>query len=99
MIAFDLLVAALRIVSHPLALVGFIALGVVATSGFKAARYGALWALAVQLFEMALHRTSLAPLSILFETGLRAAGGVLISVGVFYLARWLRRHPPTSTRR
>ncbi len=95
----ELFVAALQIVSHPLALVGFIALGVVATGGLKAARYGALWGAAVQLFDMALHPTSLTPASILVETGLRVAGGVIISVGVYYLARWLGRRPPARKSR
>ena len=45
----------------------------------------------VQIFDMALNRSSLAPIPILTNTSLRLAGGVLVSVGVYYLARWLRR--------
>ena len=89
-ILVELLAAALQIVSQPLALVWFIVLGVVAASGWRAARHGALWAMAVQVFEMALHRSSLAPIPILTETALRLVGVVLISVGVYYLARRLR---------
>jgi hypothetical protein len=95
---FDLFVAALQIVSHPLALAGFIALGVVATSVWRAAKYGLMWGLAVQLFDISLGRTGFALEPILFETILRLTGAVIVTVGIHALARWLRRRSARTGR-
>ncbi len=90
----EILVLALRLASEPLALMGFAGLGIVSKSPLHAVRYAALWALTMEIFGLGLGRSAIDPMSIIIETGLRLIGAVIVTLGVFYLARRLRRGKP-----
>ncbi len=92
---FDILVLAVRLASEPLAIIGFAWLGIVSKSPLHALRYAALWALTVQVFDISLGRSAFEPEAILFETALRLVGAVIVTLGIYYLARRLRRGKPT----
>ena len=88
----EIVIAALGLAASPIALVGYIGLGVYAARLWLAIKFGILWGLALQLFAVALGRISiLDPQAIALTTALRLLGAVLITVGVFYLARVVRR--------
>ena len=88
----EILTAALGLAASPIALVGYIGLGVYAARLWQAVKFGLLWGLALQLFAVALGRISILDLqAVALTTALRLLGAVLITVGVFYLARALRR--------
>ncbi len=90
----DLLVLALRLAIEPLALIGFAGLGIVSKTPAQALKYAALWTLTVEIFGLGLERGGLAPGPIVAETALRLVGAVILTLGVFYLARRLRRRRP-----
>ncbi len=88
----EIVTAALGLAASPIALVGYIGLGVYAARLWLAIKFGILWGLALQLLAVALGRISiLDPQAIALTTALRLLGAVLITVGVFYLARAVRR--------
>ena len=88
----EIVTAALGLAASPIALVGYIGLGVYAARLWLAIKFGILWGLALQLLAVALGRISiLDPQAIALTTALRLLGAVLITVGVFYLARVVRR--------
>lgn len=89
--ALELITAAIQLVSNPFALAGFIGLGVYSQSIWQAARYGVLWGAAVQIFVMALGRADLTNVTALaVQCGLRLAGALIVTIGVFYLYRLVR---------
>ncbi len=91
----EVVVAAIDLAAHPVALVGYIGLGVYAGRLWHAIKYGFLWGATLQLFAVALGRISILDVNTLASTTiLRLLGAVLITVGVFYLARALSRPRP-----
>ncbi len=88
----EIIAAALGQAATPFALIGYLGLGVFATRVSQAIKLGFLWGLAIQIFAIALGRASLFHVETLaVNTALTLFGAVLITVGVFYLARLLRR--------
>lgn len=86
-----ILTGAIALAANPWALVGYLALGIYATSLWRAIRYGALWGLAIQLFAISLGSAELFDAGLPIETALRLIGAVIITVAVYYLSRLLRR--------
>ena len=90
MIAY--LTLALELTSNPIALAGYIGLGVYATTTWRAFKYAVLWGLAVQIFALALGRVSFLDLEgLIAQTILRLIGALIVTMGVFYLYRFMRR--------
>ena len=88
----EIVSAAIDLAANPIALVGYIGLGVYAGRVWEAIKYGFLWGAALQLFAVALGHIPMLEFDVVaVTTGLRLLGAVLITVGVFYLARTLRR--------
>jgi len=87
-----LLVAAVQLAANPLALAGYIGLGVYAQRIWQAIKFGLLWALALQLFALASGREDILDADRLaITTSLRLTGALIVTVTVFYLARRFRR--------
>ena len=94
------LLLAISLAANPFALAGYIAIGVVAPSPWRALRYGALWGLAIQLFVVAMGRIDILNVNTAaLTTGLRVAGAALLTLLVYALARLVRRRggPPPGT--
>ncbi len=88
----DIVTAAISLAASPIALVGYIGLGVYAVRLGQAIKYGFLWGAALQLFAVALGRIPVLDVRLVATTtGLRLLGAVVITVAIFYLARALRR--------
>ncbi len=88
----DIVTAAISLAASPIALVGYIGLGVYAARLGQAIKYGFLWGAALQLFAVALDRIPVLDVRLVATTtGLRLLGAVVITVAIFYLARALRR--------
>lgn len=84
---------ALELTASPIALAGYIGLGVYATTPWRAFKYAFLWGLAVQIFALALGRVSFLDLQGLIEqTALRLIGALIVTMGVYYLYRFMRRN-------
>lgn len=89
------LTLALELTSNPIALAGYIGLGVYATTSWRAFKYAVLWGLAVQIFALALGRVSFLDLEgLVAQTCLRLLGALIVTMGVFYLYRFMRRGGP-----
>lgn len=86
----DLLIAAITLAGHPVALVGYIALGVWARSALHAIGYALAWAAAMQLFVTVTEPGMADPAAIAVRLGLRAAGSAVLTLGIFLLYRALR---------
>ena len=87
----QLFVLAIELASNPVALVGYLVLGIYASRLWQVLKYGFLWGLAIHFFAIALGRTELPTNEMLaIMTALRLAGAVIITVAIFYLARALR---------
>jgi len=87
----EFLVLALSLTTNPFALVGYIGLGVFATSTWRAFKYAILWGLTIQIFSLALGKTSFLDLGDLaLLTVLRLVGALIVTLGVFYLYRAMR---------
>lgn len=87
----EIVILAVSLAANPFALAGYIGLGVYATTWFRAVRYGFLWGLAVQIFDMALGDTNVLDVEALaVQTGLRLVGAVLITLAVYSLYGLLR---------
>lgn len=87
----EFLVLALNLTANPFALVGYIGLGVFATSTWRAFKYAVLWGLTIQIFSLALGKTSFLDLGDLaLLTALRLLGALIVTLGVFYLYRLMR---------
>ena len=85
----ELLVAAIALAAQPVALVGYIMLGVWARTWFHAIGYAAAWALAMQLFVLVTGGFA-DPFAIAVQFGLRAAGAVVLTLAIYLLYRALR---------
>lgn len=89
----DFLALALSQNTNPFALAGYIGLGVYATSTWRALKYAVLWGLTIQIFVLALGKTDiLAWKDLVFETGLRLVGALIITMAVYYLYRLMHGH-------
>ncbi|MBO6781940.1 MAG: hypothetical protein JJ899_01485 [Alphaproteobacteria bacterium] len=87
----EILTLALALTASPFALVGYIALGVYATTTWRAFKYAIMWGLTIQIFSLALGNTSFLDLGDLaVKTGVRLVGALVVTMGVFYLYRALR---------
>ena len=88
----DVVAAAVAQAATPFALIGYLGVGVYAGRVWEAVKLGLLWGLAIQVFAVATGRISLLRVEALaVNTGLKLGGAVLITLGVFYLARLVRR--------
>ena len=87
----QILSTAVALAANPFALIGYIGCGLAATTVWKALRYGVLWGLAVQVFVVSVGNAPLFDAGLPFQTALRLLGAIIITVGVHYLARALRR--------
>lgn len=87
----EFLVLALDLTANPFALAGYIGLGVISTSTWRAFKYAILWGLTIQIFSLALGKTSFLDLGDLaLLTALRLVGALIVTLGVFYLYRAMR---------
>ena len=87
----EILNLALALTASPFALAGYIALGVYATTTWRAFKYAILWGLTIQIFALALGRVSFLDLEgLAIQTVLRLFGALIVTMGVFYLYRALR---------
>ena len=76
------LTLALELTSNPIALAGYIGLGVYATTTWRAFKYAVLWGLAVQIFAVALGRVSFLDLEgLIAQTCLRLIGALIVTMG------------------
>lgn len=87
----SILSAAVTLAANPFAMIGYIGFGLAATSVWRAIRYGALWGLAVQVFVVSVGNAPLFDPGLPIEVALRLLGAIIVTVGVYYLARALRR--------
>lgn len=88
----DFLALALSQNTNPFALAGYIGLGVYATTTWRAFKYGVLWGLTIQIFVLALGKTSILDWEgLALETVLRLAGALVITMAVHYLYRMMQR--------
>jgi hypothetical protein len=88
----ELLSTAIELAANPFALVGYIGLGVYSQTLWRALKYGFLWGVAIFIFAIALGSPQ--PLqfdALAVRLGLHLVGAIIITVGVFYLYRMLRR--------
>ena len=86
------LTLALELTANPIALAGYIGLGVYALTTLRAFKYAVLWGLAVQIFALALGRVSFLDLEgLITQTFLRLLGAVIVTMVVFYLYRFMRQ--------
>ena len=94
----DILTAAISLATNPVALIGYVVLGVVAQRPLQALKYAVWWGLAMQVFAVAARSVDLFDLQAVALTAiLRVTGAILITLGVYFLARALhvgRRGPP-----
>lgn len=87
----EILTLALDLTSSPVALFGYIGLGVYATTPWRAFKYAVLWGFAIQIFALSLGRADFFDLQgLAVQTGLRLIGALIVTMGVFYLYRVLR---------
>jgi hypothetical protein len=83
---------ALELTASPIALAGYIGLGVYATTTWRAIKYAFLWGLAVQIFALALGKVSFLDLQgLVVQTALRLIGALIVTMAVYYLYRFMRR--------
>ena len=85
----EILVAAIALAAQPVALVGYIMLGVWARSWLHAVGFAVAWALAMQLFVIVTGSFA-DPLAVAIQFGLRAAGAVVLTLAIYLLYRVLR---------
>ena len=87
----ELFVAAIGFAAQPIALVGYIVLGVYARTFLHAIGYAAAWALAMQLFVTVTGGRGLGdPVHLAVQFGLRAVGAIVLTLGIYLLYRALR---------
>ncbi len=88
----EILLYTLDLAANPFAAVGYIALGVYATSTWRAFKYAVLWGLTIQIFVVALGKTDILNLQgLAIQTVLRLVGALVVTMGVYYLYRFMRR--------
>lgn len=87
----EIFTLALDLTSSPFALIGYIGLGVYATTPWRAFKYAVMWGLAIQIFALSLGRADFFDLQgLAVQTGLRLVGALIVTMGVFYLYRIMR---------
>lgn len=87
----EFLVLAISLTANPFALAGYIGLGVFATSSWRAFKYAILWGLTIQIFSLALGKSSFLDLEdMALRTVLRLVGAVIVTMGVYYMYRFMR---------
>ncbi len=88
----QLLTTAIEQAANPFALAGYILLGVYSQSLWQALKYGFLWGVAIFIFIIALGGAQILDFDALaVRFALHLIGALIITVGVFYLYRALRR--------
>jgi hypothetical protein len=88
----EFLVLAINLAANPFALVGYIGLGVYATSTWRAFKYALLWGLMIQIFALALGKALFDDMQgLAIQTVLRLVGALIITMGVYYLHRAMSR--------
>ena len=88
----EILLYTLDLTANPFAAAGYIALGVYATNTWRAFKYAVLWGLTIQIFLVALGKTDLLNLQgMAIQTALRLVGALVVTMGVYYLYRTMRR--------
>ncbi len=88
----QLITTAIELAANPFAMVGYILLGVYSQTLWQALKYGFLWGVAIFIFIIALGGSQLPDLNAMaVRFGLHLMGAIIITVGVFYLYRMLRR--------
>ena len=93
-LVLSLLSTAVVLAASPWALVGYLGLGVYSERPWQAIKYGFLWGLTIQIFALALGRIPLTNLGqMAVSTVLRLVGAIIITLAIFYLARFVRRRP------
>ena len=94
----ELITKAIDLAANPFALVGYIGLGVYSQTLWRAVKYGFLWGVAIFIFSLALGGPQPLQFDLLaLSFALRLVGAIIITVGVFYLYRMLRRGPGASS--
>ena len=87
----QLFTTAIELASNPVALAGYILLGVYSQTLWQALKYGFMWGVAIFIFIIALGGSQLADVNVVaIRFGLHLVGAILITVVVFYLYRALR---------
>lgn len=86
----DLLLAAIELAAQPVALVGYLVLGVWARSAIQAIAWAAAWALAMQIFAMVTGGGFVDPQALVVQFALRAAGAIVLTLAIWLLDRVLR---------
>jgi hypothetical protein len=91
-VILQLISTAIELAANPFALAGYILLGVYSQTLWQALKYGFLWGVAIFIFIIALGAAQLTDFTALaVRLGLHVLGALIITVGVFYLYRMLRR--------
>lgn len=87
----ELTTTAIELAANPFAMAGYILLGVYSQTLWQALKYGFLWGVAIFIFRIALGKALLTDMAVVAERfGLSLLGAIIITVGVFYLYRWMR---------
>ena len=86
----DLFLAAIDLAAQPVALVGYLVLGVWARSIVQAVAWAVGWALAMQLFVMLTGGGFADPAALVIQFALRAAGAVVLTLAIWLLDRTVR---------
>jgi hypothetical protein len=90
-VVLELITTAIELAANPFALVGYILLGVYSQTLWQAVKYGFLWGVAIFIFRIALGKALLTDMTVVaVQFGLSLLGAIIITVGVFYLYRWMR---------
>lgn len=86
----DLILGAIALAAQPVALVGYIVLGVWARNIWQAAGYAAGWAVAMQLFVTLTGGSFAGPTLFAGQLALRLIGAVVLTLAIYLLYRVLR---------
>jgi len=88
----EILSYTLDLTANPFAAAGYIALGVYAANTWRAFKYAVLWGLTIQIFVVALGKTDFLNLQgLAIQSTLRLFGALVVTMGVYYLYRTMRR--------
>ena len=88
----ELLTTAIEQAANPFALAGYILLGVYSQTLWQAFKYGFMWGIAIFIFRVALGGSQILDFDALaVRFVLSMVGALIITIGVFYLYRALRR--------
>ena len=88
----EFLVLILSLAANPFAMVGYIGLGVYATTTWRALKYAFLWGVMIQIFSLALGKSQFDDLQgLVVQTAVRLIGALIITTCVYYLYRAMNR--------